>query len=180
MPRHRRDIAAKLARFGSFASDRQADFAAKLVEWSKPRDWNAQAAPGWPAAAPVAPAPAPVPVVRLERLFALMQRLSKLVIADITIARKNGDSLCWVKLEGCAQVVGKIEGGVLSLFRGRIGDALLADDVLAQLLRIEADPERAAVLHGRASGRCSVCSRDLTDPASIERGIGPVCAEKFA
>jgi hypothetical protein len=31
------DLARKLARFGSFASDKQADFAAKLVTWSEPR-----------------------------------------------------------------------------------------------------------------------------------------------
>lgn len=69
-----RDIAAKLQRFGSFASDRQAEFAAKLVEWSKPRDWNAAAsrqdAPGSTIAAPAAPTPAPRPVVRLEKFGA--------------------------------------------------------------------------------------------------------------
>lgn len=27
-------------------------------------------------------------------------------------------------------------------------------------------------------GRCSMCNRPLTDPESINRGIGPVCAEK--
>jgi hypothetical protein len=28
------------------------------------------------------------------------------------------------------------------------------------------------------SGACSRCGRELTDPASIARGLGPVCAEK--
>lgn len=27
-------------------------------------------------------------------------------------------------------------------------------------------------------GKCSRCGRDLTDPASIQRGLGPVCAER--
>lgn len=31
---------------------------------------------------------------------------------------------------------------------------------------------------GHATGRCCLCSRELTDPASIEAGIGPVCAAK--
>jgi len=35
------------------------------------------------------------------------------------------------------------------------------------------DEERIEVWH---SGRCSRCRRLLTDPQSIERGIGPVCA----
>ena len=28
------------------------------------------------------------------------------------------------------------------------------------------------------AGRCSACGRLLTDPASIQRGLGPVCAER--
>lgn len=32
-----RDIAAKVERFGSFASDRQREFAMKLIAWSLPR-----------------------------------------------------------------------------------------------------------------------------------------------
>jgi len=29
------------------------------------------------------------------------------------------------------------------------------------------------------AGRCGRCGRELTDPVSIERGLGPECAEKF-
>lgn len=32
---------------------------------------------------------------------------------------------------------------------------------------------------GRISGRCMVCGRELTNPESIEAGIGPVCAGKW-
>jgi hypothetical protein len=28
------------------------------------------------------------------------------------------------------------------------------------------------------SGRCGCCGRELTDPESVWRGIGPVCREK--
>jgi hypothetical protein len=35
------------------------------------------------------------------------------------------------------------------------------------------------VRYGRATGNCSCCGRELTDPASIAAGIGPVCAEKY-
>jgi hypothetical protein len=171
-----RDMADKLDRFGSFVSEKQAGYAAKLVEWAKPRQ------PVYvPVPAPVAQPVAPVissPVTALPKLFALMQRLSKLVIGKVTIARKNGDSLCWIKLDGIEGVVGKIEGGVLTTFNARLTFRQLGD-VLADLLNIEVDPEAAAVKHGKASGRCSVCSRDLTDPESIERGIGPICAGKF-
>ncbi len=46
--------------------------------------------------------------------------------------------------------------------------------------RIEEDPKAAAVLYGRELGVCSICGHTLTDPDSIENGIGPVCATKFA
>lgn len=36
--------------------------------------------------------------------------------------------------------------------------------------RIEADL--------KAAGRCRVCGRELTDPASIKAGIGPDCAQR--
>ena len=42
-----------------------------------------------------------------------------------------------------------------------------------------ADPLSAAVAYGRRTGQCSCCGRELTAGESIDRGIGPVCAEKF-
>lgn len=42
-----------------------------------------------------------------------------------------------------------------------------------------ANPLDAVVKFGRKFGRCSVCSRPLTDPVSIQRAIGPICAQKF-
>jgi hypothetical protein len=173
------DMAAKLQRFGSFVSEKQAGYADKLIEWSLPRQpATVYVPPVCPAPAP-APAPKPVPAaIILPKLFDLMQRLAKLRFNGVNISRKNGDSLCWVKLPSQDGVVGKIEGGVLSLFAGRMSVAQGAE-VLAALLAIEADPERAAVLYGKASGNCAICGRDLTDPESIERGIGPICAEKF-
>jgi hypothetical protein len=31
---------------------------------------------------------------------------------------------------------------------------------------------------GRETGHCMICSKELTDPVSIEMGIGPVCLAK--
>ena len=155
-----RDIAAKLEQFGTYASTRQADYARNLIKWTQPRQ-----------AAPLSTGTAQ----KLPKLFALMQRLAKLHIGTLSIVRKNGDTLCWIKLESVEGVVGKIENGVVSLF-AKCQDRIA---MRKRLEDIEADPEAAAVLHGRVSGRCSICNRDLTDPESIERGIGPICAEKF-
>lgn len=47
------------------------------------------------------------------------------------------------------------------------------------VLNVIADPKGAAVKHGKLTGTCAVCGRELTDQASIDAGIGPVCATKF-
>ena len=58
-------------------------------------------------------------------------------------------------------------------------DARLSADVVQVLRSAAADPLSAAVRHGRETGSCSCCGRELTVKASIEAGIGPVCKEKF-
>lgn len=47
------------------------------------------------------------------------------------------------------------------------------------IARIAADPRGAAIEHGRATGNCACCGRKLTDPASVQLGIGPICADRF-
>jgi len=49
-------------------------------------------------------------------------------------------------------------------------------DVLKSVL---ADPKVAAARYGHELGVCGICGRTLTDPVSIEAGIGPVCAKRF-
>jgi hypothetical protein len=49
----------------------------------------------------------------------------------------------------------------------------------AAVLDCAANPAVAAVAFGQAWKLCGVCNRTLTDPESIARGIGPICAEKF-
>jgi hypothetical protein len=150
------DLAAKVERYGSFVSEKQQEFAAKLIEWSKPR-----------AGAPVG--------TRLPKLFEVMQRHATLHVDPLKLARKNQDSLVWVMYQG--NCVGKIEAESLSLFKARLGAA--EPKVRALLTEFEADPLAAAQKYGKLSGRCCSCGRDLTDPASIEMGIGPICATKF-
>lgn len=50
------------------------------------------------------------------------------------------------------------------------------EDLLEKIL---ADPLAAAVAYGKATGRCCVCSTELTNPESVDAGIGPICASKF-
>jgi hypothetical protein len=130
-----KDLASKLERFGSFVSEKQAGYAAQLVRWAGVNEPAAPAAPQMAPATAIA-APVPAPVV-LPKLFALMQRLSKLTIGKITIARKNQDSLCWVKVDLYSGVVGKIENGHLHLFQYRLPAEAKAE-TLAALRLIEA------------------------------------------
>lgn len=74
---------------------------------------------------------------------------------------------------GEAPYLGKGIDGTFMPARGTpaaIGEALQA---------IASDPRGAAVRYGQKTGRCSCCGRELTDGASIEAGIGPVCATKW-
>jgi hypothetical protein len=58
-------------------------------------------------------------------------------------------------------------------------DSRLPDDVKAIIMAAASDPLTAAIRYGKVSGECSCCGRELTNPESIERGIGPICADKF-
>jgi hypothetical protein len=49
----------------------------------------------------------------------------------------------------------------------------------AEVARVLIDPMGEAVAHGKRTGSCAICARELTDPVSVERGIGPICAENF-
>jgi hypothetical protein len=171
------DMAAKLRRFGSFVSEKQAAFAGSLVAQAGAlatadaavRDAGIKARAQQPAGLPV------------PDLFAVMQKHARLIISGLKIARKNQDSLCWlIDDNGDDTVIGKIENGVAILFEGRMRNiGVERAKIEALLTEIEANPLAAAMKYGKLSGRCCSCGRDLTDEGSIERGIGPVCAEKF-
>lgn len=126
-------------------------------------------------------APAAQPGMLIPNFHDLMQRMSKFYCGKITIARKNADSLCWIKHDDSAVVIGKIEdGGKVSLFSGRMRAAGLDEsDVVPTLAALEANPLEAAKTLGKLSGRCCVCGRDLTNDDSIDAGIGPICAGRL-
>jgi len=53
-----------------------------------------------------------------------------------------------------------------------------ASSVRADINVILSNPETAALEFAARSGKCSICSKRLTTPASIANGIGPECARK--
>jgi hypothetical protein len=60
-------------------------------------------------------------------------------------------------------------------------------EVAAVLAEFNRDPKEAVKLQGERSrellqiktGQCCCCGRELTDPVSVERGIGPICADRW-
>ncbi len=49
----------------------------------------------------------------------------------------------------------------------------------ARIVAAASDPEAAAIAYGQRVGACSICGQKLTNAASLERMIGPICWSKF-
>lgn len=69
--------------------------------------------------------------------------------------------------------LGKVMNG--KFFRSRD----CSDDLERGIIDVCASPDTAAKAYGLRFGECSICGRELTDPVSVERGIGPICADNF-
>lgn len=63
---------------------------------------------------------------------------------------------------------------------GRFFGTYQATDEHKQALAIIAEnPRDAAIRYGKRTGSCACCGRTLSNHASIELGIGPICAERW-
>lgn len=71
------------------------------------------------------------------------------------------------------QYLGKIMDGRFS----RVRECDAATE--AHVVRIINDPKGEAIAYGQRTGNCCICNRELTNHASIDAGIGPICAERF-
>lgn len=78
----------------------------------------------------------------------------------------------WVNVDGT--FCGGIEEDGSTRFNRNAPSWLIVD-----LQRIAADPIGEARLYGNKNGICCCCARELTDPKSIEAGIGPICESKW-
>jgi hypothetical protein len=94
----------------------------------------------------------------------------KITLAPAT--GRNAGALYVVEIEDDAYQ-GKVEGTTFKAVREA------SKDTLSRLQIIAANPMEAAVRYGRQTGRCSCCGRELTNKASIDAGIGPICASKW-
>ena len=136
------------------------------------------------------PQKAEAPSIDLDNVVAMFSKAHEAIkkpsfrFEDLVISRApdhgvNAGAL-YVKIEG--EYAGKVKEGKFfannDLFK-RSGFKLSAQGVRSKLEQISKDPLSAAVAYGRRTGSCACCGRDLTRHDSIERGIGPICAERF-
>ena len=69
--------------------------------------------------------------------------------------------------------LGKVLGGRFLKVRD------CTEEQAGRIITAATNPEAAAIAYGKQFGKCSVCARELSDPESVARGIGPICAEKY-
>lgn len=157
-------------------SERQLETARRLATQDAQRKAERQAE----AAARVEAAPV-VETSKLEAAFnsarASGLRRLKMRFCDFEIKPAKETSrnagAYYVTSHGGGTYYGKLQDG--RFVASRDCEPGIADGVQAAMV----DPLASARYFGKFSGTCSCCGRELTDPASIEAGIGPVCAGKF-
>lgn len=100
-------------------------------------------------------------------------RAEGLIISRAPDHGRNAGSL-YVKTDDSREYQGKI--GEDNVYRP-VGSA---EASTAQALQVIAEnPSDAAIRYGRKTGNCAICGRELTAAESVERGIGPICADNF-
>ena len=52
--------------------------------------------------------------------------------------------------------------------------------IIQLFIRYSSDLGKLQINYGLETGECSICARELTDPISIKRGIGPNCYKNLA
>jgi hypothetical protein len=125
---------------------------------------------------------AAAPAVNLDKLMAAFDHALRAGLArpklrfdgfQCSLPKADSKNAGGVYVKTGGTYLGKIIGG--KFLRSRDCDDAKAGAVAEAM----ADPLKAAVDYGRKTGACSCCGRGLIDPVSVERGIGPICAERF-
>ena len=90
---------------------------------------------------------------------------------------KDSDRSCFVRVKhnDDSYYIGLLDTHSLSYIPKQRGDSSTAIAALAAFLRRGELHPQFEFYH---IGKCARCSRPLTDPASIQRGLGPTCVKK--
>lgn len=163
-------LLAGFDRYGGF-TDRQRPYAEQLAALG-----DAPEAPEKPVELskeePVEVPPPPAPSFPKTAALFGEGRFARFDAEGIQLRAKNDFSVIWILQPGFRRPVGR-------LFPNGIAYVPAGSPAQAALRAIESDPMAAAKGAGLKTGRCSCCGRALTDPQSIEIGIGPICLAKM-
>lgn len=120
-----------------------------------------------------------VDVSRIEMLL-LTAKMSKLKHPKFraegltfSLAGANSRNAGAVYVKSGDEYVGKVMGGRFHPV------AATPEGTAEAIVRVAQDPRSAAVAYGRLTGNCACCGRELTDPKSVELGIGPICLSNW-
>lgn len=122
------------------------------------------------------------PVVEVAKLNEAFQRASnaglrklklRLDTFQFTPAAAHGRNPGAIYVKENGAYLGKVVDG--KFFKVRE----CSDETRDRVVAAAADPEAAAVAYGKKFGTCSCCGRELSDPESVAKGIGPICASKW-
>lgn len=118
---------------------------------------------------------------RIEQAFATAQgngvKKPKMILNGFKFSMApahgvNAGALYVVRVED-DQYLGKIKEGRFMAVRE------CSQDEQTAVAAVVNDPHGEALAYGRRTGNCCICNRELTNHASIDLGIGPICAQKF-
>lgn len=94
------------------------------------------------------------------------------VVVMFMMAGSNAGG-AWVTANG--ELAGKIDANGEYTPRNAQGEELMVFMALSSMASVGS----ALFAHGQMSSQCGCCGLPLTNPESIARGIGPICAVKF-
>lgn len=98
-------------------------------------------------------------------------RLAGFTLSPASESSANAGAIYVKSSEGT--YLGKVLGGVFAKSRE------CSPELQAKVLEVAKDPKAAAIAYGKEFGVCSICGRELSDQESIDRGVGPTCAERM-
>lgn len=165
------DLVASFERYGAL-TPRQEAAAASMRDKCSQRATERTGERKADAIVDLSPIHAMFDTARSNGLSRLCYRAEGLALSPAKEASRNAGGI-YVKRLSDGTYLGKVIGQAFQAVR----DATEADK--AALLTLARDPATAATRYGRQTGTCSCCGRELSDPVSVARGIGPICADRW-
>lgn len=138
------------------------------VTTHQPGACQALAAPEQPADAPTLDLHTLVPYMSSGRLYVGVPGSDSRLKLRLKLARNGAIYVDDAAVYGDGAYYGNQRPG--QAYRGKVA---------AQLAAVVADPKAAVMRYAELTSHCGVCNAPLEDAASVARGMGPVCAQRF-